>query len=201
MQILIQFLDKYDVLMNLLINLLGIVVGIIVAFAVHNLSKQRSFADRFSRRELIQKKVDELLYRIANGENSKVELVNVDKYYRYYPKDNTKNRNGYTYMGAELKNYYFEGVEFYCGNLSGYRLTDDEFGSKKLSPEHNQETIFSTGTIPYDWIESVDLKGDDTVNRPQFYSHFSGTNGDPYKKIRYYVKDSNNRLREIEYIA
>jgi len=183
------------------IGVIGIFVGVFVAYHVHRLSKQKTFAERFQRRESIQKKVEDLLYKIRNGGNSKVELINVSKYDKHYPHNNKQSRKGYTYIGAELKGYHYGGVEFFCEVIEGYSLKNDHFSSQKLSPEHKQVNLFAAGTIPYEWIESIDVNGDDTTNRPQFYTHFSGIKKYPYKQLRYYVKDDSihSGYKEVKY--
>ena len=183
------------------ISAIGILVGVFVAYHVHKLSRQKSFSERFQRRESIQKKIEDMLYKIRNGGNSKVELINVAKYDKYYPHNNKETRKGYTYIGAELKGYHFGGVEFFCEVIVGYPLQVGYFSSRKLSPEHEQTTLFTTGTIPYEWIESIDINGDDTTSRPQFYVHFLGIKKRPYTKLRYYLKDESTHdgFKEVKY--
>lgn len=99
--------------LNTIIAVLAILVDGFIACLVYFLSRRLSFGERFNKRQSIQKLVEDLLYKIRNGANSKVELINIKKYDSYYPHDNTKNRHGYTYIGAELKGYHFAGVEFF----------------------------------------------------------------------------------------
>ena len=174
-------------LINTIISLMGIVIGTFVAYHVYNLSKQQTFRERFARREKIQKQVEDLLYKIRNGINSKVELINIAKYDDYYPLNNEKNRHGYTYLGAELKGYHFAGVEFFSEIITAYKIEDGKF-SKKQTGNQKAVNVFVAGVIPYEWIESVDLRGDDTSYRPQFYTHFKGKDKYPYKTLRYYIK-------------
>lgn len=187
---------------NTLISVAGICIGVFVAYHVQSLSRQQTFRERFARREAIQKQIEDLLYKIRNGINSKVELLNVAKYDTHYPANNEKNRHGYTYIGAELKGYHFAGVEFFCGNISAYQLDDNRFSRKQSTPNQESKTILGTGVVPYDWIESVDIRGDDTSYRPQFYVHFKGKDKYPYKTTYYYVKDPAglDGLREVSLI-
>lgn len=178
-------------LANIIISIVGIGLGTFVAYHVYSLSKQQSFRERFTRRESIQKQVEELLYKIRNGINSKVELINVAKYDTHYPANNEKNRHGYTYLGAELKGYHFAGVEFFCEVIEAYKIESNNFSKKRISADQTSTNILMAGVIPYEWIESVDLRGDDTSYRPQFYTHFKGKQKAPYKTFRYYLRDSD----------
>lgn len=186
-------------LINTFISIVGIGLGTFVAYHVYSLSKQQTFRERFTRRESIQKQLDEQIYKIRNGISSKVEIINIAKYDTHYPADNTENHHGYTYLGAELKSYHFAGVEFFCEIISAYKINDTTYSKKPTGDEATSTNIFMTGVIPYEWIESVDLRGDDTSYRPQFYTHYLGLKKSPYKNFRYYVKhpDKTNDFLEI----
>jgi hypothetical protein len=188
-------------LINTIISALGIILGVFVAYHVYALSKQQTFRERFARREAIQKQVEELLYKIRNGNTSKVELINVAKYDKHYPLNNEKSHRGYTYLGAELKGYHFAGVEFFCEIISAYKKEDGKFSKKQIGNQ-GATNVFVTGVVPYEWIESVDLRGDDTSYRPQFYTHFKGKDNYPYKTIRHYTKkeDGSDGFIEVSLI-
>ena len=186
-------------IINTVISITGILLGTFVAYHVYSLSKQQTFRERFIRREAIQKIVDELVYKVRNGINSKVEIINIKKYDTHYPTSNTENRHGYTYLGAEIKGYHFAGVEFFCELISAYRISDNSFSRKPQGDKNVSENILVTGVIPYEWIESIDQQGDDTSYRPQFYTHFNGKGKSPYKSFRYYIKhpDRSNDFIEV----
>ena len=177
-------------LINTILSVLGIVLGTFVAYHVYSLSQQKTFGERFARRESIQKQVEDLLYKTRNGTSSKVVLINIAKYDTHYPSKNDRNKHGYTYLSAELKSYYFGGVEFFCEVITGYMLKGDNFSKKATTVGQEPVNIFVSGVIPYEWVESIDLRGDDTSYRPQFYVHFKGKNKSPYKNFYYYIKDA-----------
>ena len=184
---------------NIIISVAGIGLGTFVAYHVYSLSQQQTFKDRFSRREAIQKIIDELLYKVRNGISSKIELINIKKYDSHYPTSNTKNKHGYTYLGAEIKGYHFAGVEFFCEVISAYPKDDTSFTRKPSSDKSTTSNIFMAGVIPYEWIESIDQRGDDTSYRPQFYTYFRGKDKSPYKSFMYYINDPEqaNSYREV----
>lgn len=97
-------------LTNTLLSVFGIIIGVFVAYHVHSLSRQQTFGERFTRRESIQKQVEELIYKIRNGISSKVELLNIAKYDTHYPANNDENRHGYTYLGTNLRGIILQGV-------------------------------------------------------------------------------------------
>ncbi len=185
-------------IINTIISVVGIVIGTFVAYHVYSLSKQQSFRERFTRREAIQKIVDELVYKVRNGISSKIELINIKKYDSHYPTSNTENRHGYTYLGAEIKGYHFAGVEFFCEVISAYRIGDTSFSKKPQDSNDTSSNILMTGVIPFEWIESIDQRGDDTSYRPQFYTYFKGKGKSPYKSFRYYIKHPEQKNDFIE---
>lgn len=189
-------------IINTIISVVGILLGTIVAYHVQNLSKQLSFRERFTRREAIQKIVDELVCKVRNGINSKVEIINIKKYDTHYPASNTQNRHGYTYLGAEIKGYHFAGVEFFCEVISAYRTSDSTFSKKPSDNINISSNILVAGVIPFEWIESIDKRGDDTSYRPQFYTYFNGKDKSPYKSFRYYIKhpEQQNDFTEVTLI-
>lgn len=174
-------------LLQNIIGIVGIIVGSFIAYNVYFLSKSLGLKDRLAHRDNVRKRVEPILSGIRNGINSKVELVNVKKYFSHYPNTNERNRHGYTYLGAELKALRFDGVEFFCAVRAVYRDSDGKLslrgGEGLVQEEHN---ILEVGIIPYEWIEYVDAGGDEFSYRPQFFTQFNGPNKSPYKYLAYY---------------
>ncbi len=176
-------------LLQNIVGITGIVVGSFIAYHVYFLSKKLDLKDRLTHRDNIRKQVEPILARINTGISSKVELVNVQKYLSHYPETNECNRDGYTYLGAELKALKFDGVEFFCSVRELYK---DSKGNLSLQAGEGliQENYnaFEVGLIPYEWIEHIDTQGDEYSYRPQFFTKFNGIEKFPYKYLSYYKK-------------
>lgn len=175
-------------LLDNIIGILGIIVGGFVGYHVYFLSKKLDVKDKLTHKDAIRKHVAPLLHKIRyDGINSKVELVNIKKYFSHYPTTNKLNKDGYTYLVAELKALRFDGVEFFCGVKEVYKTSD---GKLILKNENNSVkenyNAFEVGVIPYDWIEYVDAGGDEFSYRPQFFTKFNGIKKFPYKYLVYY---------------
>ncbi len=174
---------------NNLVGTIGIIVGGFIAYHVYFLSKKINLKDRLSHKDSIIKRVQPLLENIRNGINVEVELVNVKKYLKYYPHNNSLNKNGYTYMRAELKALRFDGVEFFCEVQAIYKKPNGKFsltnGERYIKQDKN--TLVG-GTIPYEWIEHVDPNGDEFSYRPQFFTNFKGDGKSPYKRFSFYIE-------------
>lgn len=182
-------------LLQNIIGIISIIVGSFIAYHVYFLSKRLGLKDRLAHKDSVRKRVEPILSEIRRGINSKVELVNVKKYFSHYPNTNERNRHGYTYLGAELKALRFDGVEFFCAVRAVYRDSDGKLslceGEGLVQEEHN---ILEVGIIPYEWIEYVDAGGDEFSYRPQFFTQFNGPDKSPYKYLVYY--EESNVYRE-----
>ena len=179
---------------NNIVGILSLVVGGIIAYHVYFLSQRINLKDRLAHKDDVRNRVEPLLARIRKGGRSKSELINVKKYLRYYPHSNELNRDGYTYLGAELKALVFDGIEFFCEVRELYRRSDGSLTIKKEEgaiPETRNALV--AGVIPYEWIEYVDGGGDEFSYRPQFFTQFRGIDKSPYKYLTYYVESDTYR--------
>ena len=168
-----------------ILAIIGIIVSSFIAYHLFFLNKRLTFKDSMSHGSEVRKIVDGLLMNIRKGGSSKVELINVKRYKKDYPTKNNETRHGYVYIGAELKGYSYDGVEFFNGLDEAYVTDDDKITLKETSKQASFN-VYTTGVIPYEWIEFVDPDGDDTSYRPQFFVKFKGKYHLPYKSKRFY---------------
>lgn len=182
--------------LNFSATCLAIFVGGFIAYHIYFLQRRLSFRAKMDRRAEVQRKIDLLLSNIRSGGSSKVELLNVRRYPTDYPHDNSMTKRGYTYFAGELKGYGFEGVEIIHENRQGYQRKDGMLTFNKTKKPVNHAILVS-GVIPYEWIEYVDVNGDDTSGRPQLYTHFKGPKHEPfYKEYFYVVNEDYDKTRE-----
>ncbi|MDR3526618.1 MAG: hypothetical protein P4L57_05015 [Rhizomicrobium sp.] len=115
--------------------------------------------------------------------------MNAKMYPNRYLGENKKTRHGYPYLGAELKATRFDGLEFFDEVVALYRKGNGDLTlTEAQETERLSENAFAVGVIPYEWIEFVDVRGDEFSYRAQFFTNFSGPGKSPYKYIRYYRK-------------
>lgn len=173
------------------VGIAGIIVGGFIAYHVFFLSRRLGLTEKLAHRESIQKAMEPLLTWIQrNGQARTVELLNTKKYIKYYPHNNEENKDGYTYLKAELKGYRFDGVEFFSESPKAvYEKTDGIYSLTKQTPDQEQSfVVYPVGLIPYEWIKFVEPRGDDTAWRPQFFVDFKGHKKYPYLATEYYVE-------------
>lgn len=158
------------------------------------LSKRLSEKAKLEHKEGIKKKTEELKL------GKEVYLVNVKRYFKDYPSNKEKMFSGHSHIKAEMKTTRFDGIEFFCGIKEIYRKPDGCLTLNNKSEKTAQEKIkvFEVGVIPYEWIEYVDLRGDEHGFVPLFFCYFKGkiywknswrrflSFRYPYKEIIYY---------------
>lgn len=180
----------YQWLANNAVGLLGIVIGGFIAYHVFFLSRRINLKDRLVHKDNIRRRTEPLLGFISAGTARRVDLVNVKKYLTHYPNSNEETRHGYTYLRAEIKTLKFDGVEFFSGVQEVYKKQD---GSLTLRPGPNRTSepynALEAGLIPYEWIEYVDVEGDEYGGYPLFFTRFNGKKRSPYKSYSYYKTD------------
>lgn len=185
-------------------NIIGItqlILGIFVAYHVFFLSKKISSKARLDHKESIKKKADVHIADIQKrGLNNEIYLVNINRYFKDYPSNIEKNIDGYTHIRAEIKATRFDGIEFFTGVVELYRSGSGKYSLKEEDGERCSFNAFVVGLVPYEWIEHIDLEGDEYAYVPLFYCHFNGhiywrknwkrflPSGYPYKYVQYYKR-------------
>lgn len=178
----------------------GLIIQSFIAYHVFFLSKKISTRARLEHKEKIKKKVDELTAEIQRKKlRRKVYLVNINRYFKDYPANDEKLLSGYSHISAEIKAARFDGVQFFCGIKEACRKQDGTltFNTADASMQEKIK-VFEVGVVPYNWIEHIDIDGDEHGWIPLFFCHFKGKRywqkslkrflpaGYPYKELVYY---------------
>lgn len=154
---------------------IGLIIQSFIAYHVFFLSKKLSNKDRLDHKEVIKLKADELLSKIhSKGLNSEVYLVNSKRYFKDYPANDTQRFESYSHIRAEIKATRFDGIEFFSGMpMEVYRTRRGRL-SFKGKREEKVFNVFPVGLVPYEWIEYVDLEGDEFGYVPLIHCYFKG---------------------------
>ncbi|HUV42864.1 MAG TPA: hypothetical protein VMY36_03085 [Patescibacteria group bacterium] len=186
-----------------------------IAYHVFFLSQKLSSKARLEHKESIKRKADELLSEVRRKKlNSEVYLVNINRYFKDYPSNTEKRFEGYSHIRAEIKSTRFDGIEFFAEPpVEVYKKSNGSLSFKGTKKE-KVFNAYPVGVVPYEWIEHVDISGDEYAYVPLFYCYYKGkTNwkfwkrflffGYPYKKMLYYklsdVYDERNDPSEMKY--
>lgn len=194
---------------------ISLLIQSFIAYHVFFLTQRLSNRERLKHKDAIKNKADELLSEIRRKKtNSEVYLVNINRYFKDYPSNTEKRFEGYSHIRAEIKITRFDGIEFFAEPpVEVYRKPDGSL-SFKGSKKDKVFNAYPVGVVPYEWIEHVDITGDEYAYVPLFYCHFKGkTNwkfwrrflffGYPYKQMLYYrlsdVYEEKNDPMEMKY--
>lgn len=194
---------------------ISLLIQSFIAYHVFFLSQRLSNRERLKHKDSIKKKADELLTEIRRKKtNNEVYLVNINRYFKDYPSNTEKRFEGYSHIRAEIKTTRFDGIEFFAKPpVEVYRKPDESL-SFKGSKKEKVFNAYPVGVVPYEWIEHVDITGDEYAYVPLLYCHFKGkTNwkfwrrflffGYPYKQMLYYrlsdVYEEKNDPMEMKY--
>lgn len=186
-----------------------------IAYHVFWLSQKLTNKAKLEHKEKIKQKAEELLSEINRKKlNSEVYLVNINRYFKDYPSNTEKRFEGYSHIKAEIKAVRFDGIEFFAE--MPVEIYQNKAGGLSFKGTKKEKVFnaYPVGIVPYEWIEHIDLEGDEYGYVPLFYCYFRGkTNwrfwkrllffGYPYKKMIYYKKsdvyEENNDPPEMKY--
>lgn len=183
--------------------LVGTLLSSVITYHVYILSVKVSNKDKLEHKDKIKSKTDLILDDIIKNQlRRKAILININKYFKDYPNNSTKN-GGYTYISGEIKTTRFDGVEFFASlPKEVYKKENGEYTFDPGKGVEQDFVLVPVGIVPYDWIDHIDPDGDEYDGYPIFYVHFNGRVywswwrrlipfGYPYKRIVYYkIRDS-----------
>lgn len=187
--------NNYDWVISLL------VAGILVPFAIYWLSRKKTDRQLLQHRESIQRKLDEFAGHIRNDRYaSEVRLIDTKQYRKHYP-TGAPGKTKVVDLRAEFKTCYSDGVEFFSDMPQG--AVESENGKIKLVRGTEHEFVVSpVGKVPYEWVDFVELEGDEYHNFPLIYCRFKGKGklkGTPYNELKYYFREEgSDYLQEVE---
>ncbi len=179
---------------------IGLLIQIVIAYHVYFLSNRLTNKAKLRHKRDILNKCQSLLSTINTQEQAvEVHLVNSRRYYKDYP-SNDLTLFGYSHIKAELKSARFDGLEFFASLPENiYRRKDGKLTTHKGNNQPHCEA-FPVGLVPYDWIDHINIYGDEYGFVPQIFCSFKGSiywknnlfnkilKGYPYSKIMYYIE-------------
>jgi hypothetical protein len=119
----------------------------------------------------------------TKGLNSKVIVMNVDRYGRGYDGSNEMTWRGYAYTGPELIEIVHGGIEVIIRGAKSYYDADRRrtlAETDKAAP-----TIVESGHIPWRWIEDINPEGDEFDGSAIFFVRHRAPGRQPYDYITY----------------
>ena len=167
-----------------LIALIVAVASLWVTVAIFQIGRRLSFRERRQRDTELAKKAWEVLGPIrTRGLNSKIIVMNADRYARGYDGSNVLTWRGYAYTGPEIIEINHGGIEVILGGRESYW---DDLGRRTLTPtKATAPNVAETGHIPWEWIEHINPEGNEYDGSAIFFVRHRAPGHCPYDYITY----------------
>ncbi|EKD86153.1 MAG: hypothetical protein ACD_37C00442G0004 [uncultured bacterium] len=178
-------------------------LAVIVPIIIYRISIRKTEKELLEHREEIQGKLRIFELNIQNKRYaSEVRIIDTKRYPKEYPSGiNTKE---FVDLKAEFKECCFDGVEFFMD--MPVEAKQREGGSVEIARGITDYDfiVLPVGKVPYEWIDFIDLGGDEYHNFPLVHCQFKGKSKNeyqektPYKEILYYQKQDSGYYKEVK---
>ena len=169
------------------VDLISLILGALslaVTVAIFMLGRRLSFRQQRERVRELEANVWEVLRPMrTEGRNSKIIVMNVDRYSRGYDGSNELSWRGYSFLGAELIDVVHGGVEVISTAVESYHTAA---GRRTLVETATKApAVLEIGHIPWNWIEDVSPKGDEFDGSAIFFVRYRAPGRHPYDYLTY----------------
>lgn len=160
------------------------VAALAVTVAIFLLGRRLSFRQQRERVRELEAKAWEVLGPIrTKGLNSKIIVMNVDRYKRGYDGSNDMTWRGYAFTGPEIIEIGHGGVEVIIRGAESYLDAD---GRRTLSrTSMPASTVIECGHISWTWIEDIAPEGDEFDGSAIFFVRHRAPGRQPYDYITF----------------
>ena len=160
------------------------VAALAVTVAIYILGRRLSFRQQRDRVRELETKAWEVLGPIrTRGMNSKIIVMNVDRYKRGYDGSNDMTWRGYAFTGPEIIEIGHGGVEVIIGGVESHL---DAGGRRTLMQTSTPaSTVIECGHIPWTWIADIAPEGDEFDGSAIFFVRHRAPGRQPYDYITY----------------
>jgi hypothetical protein len=169
------------------VDLIALILGALslaVTVAIFMLGRRLSFRQQRERIRELEANVWEVLRPMrTEGRNSKIIVMNVDRYKRGYDGSNELSPRGYSFRGAELIEVVHGGVEVISTAVESYYTANGRRTLLKTATK--APAVLEIGHIPWDWIEDVSPKGDEFDGSAIFFVRHHAAGKSPYNYVTY----------------
>jgi uncharacterized protein YxeA len=142
----------------------------------------RTPSERVHHHETLRKQFEEEIYRCRGKELRKDVIIRHVNRIDDYPNINEKKKGISPWFRVGLLGAYHKGIKV---GLRWGTLTEGECGlrfTNYRAGEAGSVKVILMGEIPYDFIETMNVDGDEYYYFPHIYCHFA-RNGEPYERL------------------
>jgi hypothetical protein len=158
-------------------------MSLVVTIAIFALGRRLTFRQQRERvRELEAKAWEVLKPMRIEGLNSKIIVMNVDRY-SGYDGGNALTWRGHAYLSPEFIEIVHGGVEVILRGTESYY---DESGRRTLTrTSRPAANVIEVGHIPWEWIEDISPDGDEFDGSAIFFVRYQAAGRQPYDFVTY----------------
>ncbi|MCD4849677.1 hypothetical protein LN996_02505 [Arthrobacter sp. AK01] len=167
-----------------LVSLAVGVASLVVTVAIFHLGRRLSFRQQRERITELEGKAWGVLGPIrVEGLNSKIIVMNVDRYKRGYDGSNELTWRGWMYTGPEMIDVDHAGVVVIAGVVESFY---DDSGRRTLKKSPTAAPpVLRCGHIPWRWIEDISPNGDEFDGSAIFFVRHGSPGREPYDSYTY----------------
>lgn len=173
---------------SLVVEIATFALGAVISVVLYRLGRRLDFRSRMRRWDELRDTVNTLFIE-RRSELHDVILMNSKRYEKDYEGGNDANRHGYIMGKGELLGPRHNGVELICKVLETWT---DSSGRRTLrKPGKKSEgwtkarNVFEVGLVPWEYIEHINLHGDEYRAEVIFYVRYKGPGKSPYRSYTY----------------
>jgi len=181
---------------SLAIAVVTLVLGTVVSVVLYVLGRRLDFRSRMHRWDELRATARRLLPEVSDDHVPEVVLINARRYEREYDGGYSTNRHGELQLKAEFFAVRHNGIEFFC---EPPRATWLDAGGRRTLRETSRRApnTLTAGFVPFEYVEHINLDGDEYRGKPIFYVRFKGPGKSPY--LRYTFHEFSPSLGGMSY--
>lgn len=173
---------------SLFFSILTFAMGTAVSIVLYRLGRTLDFRSRMRRADELASTLNTLFAEVQT-ELHDVIVINAKRYERDYDGGNDANRHGYVMTKGELLGPRHNGVELICRVVETWTDRAGKRTARKprrlVGAWTKSENVYEVGLVPWEYIEHINLHGDEYRNEVLIYAQFRGPGKSPYRSYRY----------------
>lgn len=160
------------------------VASLATTIAIFRLGRRLSFRQQRERAHELRVETGKIVGPMhREGLNTKVIVMNVDRYRRDYDGSNDLTWRGWAYHGYDLVEVVHGGIEVSEKVVDTFT---DATGRRSLKPSNRPAgKALACGHIPWEWIEHIEPDGDEFDGAPILFVAHHAPGRRPFNFVRY----------------
>lgn len=173
---------------SLIVAIATLLVGTVISVVLYALGRRLDFRSKMRRWDDLHTTVNSLFIE-RRDELHDVILMNAKRYEKDYDGGNNANRHGYIMSKGELLGPRHNGVELICDTVATWTNSNGRRTLRRPRPwaknRTRAENVYEVGFVPFEYIDHINLHGDEYRAEVIFYVKHNGPGKSPYRSFTY----------------